>query len=117
MLPEHSSVIADSDVVDMCDRTLEAMRWFEHDRATLDEQARRGHDWVRTRHNGSVVRERLDAAFGAITAPGSPSLLPESVTLSHYQAHAGSADAYSRARVVIQSAGRRVLDRLRGVRG
>ena len=42
MLPEHSSVIADSDVVDMCDRTLEAMDWFEHDRATLRRTRRRG---------------------------------------------------------------------------
>ena len=39
MLPEHSSVIADSDVVDMCDRTLEAMDWFDHERATFDARA------------------------------------------------------------------------------
>ncbi len=51
MLPEHASVIADSDVVDMCDRTLEAMRWFEQDRETFDDRARRGHDWVRSRHS------------------------------------------------------------------
>ena len=116
MLPEHSSVIADSDVVDMCDQTLEAMDWFDNDRAVIDERARRGRDWVRSRHSGELVRDRLAAAFAAITSPGSPSMLPETVTLRHYQAYAPATDAYNRARVAARTVGRRVLDRIARVR-
>ncbi len=116
MLPEHSSVIADSDVVDMCDRTLEAMDWFEHARREFDERAARGHDWVRSRHGAALVRERLGVAFSAITAPGSPSLLPEAVTVSHYQAHAPASDPYNRARTAARRAGRRVLTRIEDLR-
>ena len=117
MLPEHSSVIADSDVVGMCDRTLEAMDWFENDRALIEDRAGRGRDWVRSRHSAELVRERLGDAFAAITAPGSPSLLPEAVTLNHYQAHAPASDPYNRARVAVRSAGRKVLDRIGDHRG
>lgn len=112
MLPEHSSVIADSDVVGMCDRTLEAVEWFEHDRALFDERAERGRTWVRSRHSGDLVRERLGAAFADITAPGSPSLLTEATTLQHYQSHAPAGDPYNRARVAVRRLGRRVLDRV-----
>lgn len=116
MRPEHSSVIADSDVVDMCDRTLEAMEWFDHDRELFDDRARRGRDWVRARHNGELVRQRLGEAFEAITAPGSRSVLPEAVTLRHYQAFGDATDPYNRARIALRSAGRRVLDRIEDLR-
>ncbi len=65
----------------------------------------------------SVVRERLDEAFAAITAPGSPSLLPDAVTLSHYQAHGAPSDVLDRARIAVRSAGRRALGRIEGLRG
>ncbi len=110
MLPGHSSVIADSDVVDMCDRTLEAMDWFDSSRDLFDERARRGREWVRSRHSAELVRERLGAAFAAITAPGSPSVLHQAVTLPHYQSHAPASDAYNRVRIAARSAGRRMLD-------
>ena len=112
MLPEHSSVIADSDVVDMCDRTLEAMGWFEQDRPRFDERAVRGREWVRRRHSGELVRERLGTAFEAITAPGSASTLVAPTTLSHYQSHAPATDPYNRVRIASRRAGRRVVERL-----
>jgi hypothetical protein len=62
------------------------------------------------------VRERLGLAFEAITAPGSPSLLQQSATLSHYQAHGGATDAYNRARIAARSTARKVLDRIGGQR-
>ena len=110
MLEQHASVIADSDVVDMCDRTLEAMEWFEHDRSRFDERAALGHDWVRSRHSSALVRERLGVAFAAITAPGSASLLPEPTTLSHYQAHAPATDLYNRGRIAARRQARRLVD-------
>ena len=113
MRPEHSSVIADSDVVGMCDRTLEAMGWFEHDRALFDERARRGHDWVLARHSAELVRRRLGDAFAVITAPGSPSLLPEPFTLKHYQTHAPANDLYNRARIAGRRTARRAADEIR----
>ena len=112
MLREHASVIADSDVVDMCDRALEAMDWFENDRGFFDDRAADGREWVRSRHSGQLVRERLGAAFAAITAPGSPSMLPAAVTMKHYQAHAPSADPYNRFRIAARRHGRKVLDGL-----
>lgn len=112
MLPEHSSVIADSDVVDMCDRTLEAMDWFETSPEVMRRRAEAGREWVRSRHGAELVRQRLAEAFGAITAPGSPSLLTDDVRLQHYQAHGGATDPYNRARVAVRSAGRRLLDRI-----
>ncbi len=116
MLPEHSSVIADSDVVDMCDRTLEAMGWFDHDRARFDDRARGGHDWVRARHSGELVRERLGSAFAAIAAPGSPALIRYPVTMKHYQSHAPADDVLNRARITARRTGGRVLNRLQGLR-
>ncbi len=112
MRPEHASVIADSDVVGMCDRTLEAMEWFDHDRGTYDARAEAGRMWVRSRHSADLVRERLDTAFAAITAPGSPSLLPEPAILAHYQAHAPATDLWNRTRMTARGAGRRALDRV-----
>ncbi len=112
MLAEHASVIADSDVVGMCDRTLEAMRWFEEERDLFDSRAERGRAWVRSRHNADLVRERLGTAFEQITAPGSPSRMPAAVTLRHYQAHAPATDAYNRARMAVRGVGRRVINRL-----
>lgn len=117
MLPEHASVIADSDVVGMCDRTLEAMDWFDHKRTVFDSRAEEGRAWVGSRHSAELVRERLGAAFEQITAPGSPSRLPEAVTLRHYQAHAAATDAYNRARIAVRSAGRRAFSRLENLRG
>ncbi len=92
MLPEHASVIADSDVVDMCDRTLEAMRWFE--RGSRDVR-RPGASWARL---GALAAQRATwCASGSgrrsrrSRPRARPSLLPAPVTLSHYQAH-GTAD-------------------------
>ncbi len=113
MRPEHSSVIADSDVVDMCDRTLEAMEWFDRDRATYDARAAAGREWVRSRHSAELVRQRLGAAFEQITAPGSPSRLPEAATLAHYQSHAPASDPWNRARIAARRTGRRVVDEVR----
>ena len=110
MLPQHASVIADSDVVDMCDRTMEAMDWFENSRDLFDDRASRGREWVRSRHSAELVRERLGEAFSAITAPGSRSLLSEPVTLSHYQAHAPATDLFNRGRVVARRQARRLLE-------
>ena len=110
MLPGHSSVIADSDVVDMCNRTLEAMAWFDHDRETYDARAAAAREWVRSRHSAELVRRRLGAAFEQIAAPGSSSLLPAATTLAHYQSHAPATDAYNRARTAVRSAGRRALN-------
>ena len=111
MLTQHASVIADSDVVDMCDRTLEAMDWFDHDRATFDAKAAAGHHWVRSRHSAELVRQRLSVAFDALTAPGSPSLLSESAVMQHYQAHGGATDPWNRARVTMRRVGRQMVDR------
>lgn len=116
MLPEHASVIADSDVVDLCDRTLEAIGWFENARGAFDERAARGQQWVGNRHSAELVRDRLSSAFEAITAPGSPSLLPEKVRLQHYQAHGAATDPYNRARVAVRGVGRRALTRIDGLR-
>lgn len=110
MLSQHSSVIADSDVVDMCDRTLEAMDWFENDRAVIDDRARMGHDWVRSRHSGELVRERLDDAFATITSPGSPSLLTSAVRLKHYQSQAPRFGAAGRAYIAARQIARRAVD-------
>lgn len=112
MLPEHSSVIADSDVVGMCDRTLEAMDWFDHDREMFDARAARGRAWVRSRHSAELVRTRLGEAFEALTSPGSPALLPHAVTLRHYQAHATQSDPFNRVRMAVRRTGRRMLDRI-----
>ena len=116
MLPEHSSVIADSDVVGMCDRAIEAMDWFDHDRATFDDRAERGRAWVRSRHSAEVVRSKLDEAFSALTSPDSPALLPRAATLPHFQAHAPRTDPYNRARMAVRRAGRRALDRAADMR-
>ena len=116
MLPEHSSVIADSDVVDMCDRTLEAMDWFDNARDLFDDRAAGGREWVRSRHSAELVRERLGTAFHALTAPNSPSLLPEAVTLSHYQSHASSTDLLGRGRIGVRRKARRILDVVERVR-
>ncbi|WP_133176441.1 glycosyltransferase family 4 protein [Nocardioides currus] len=116
MLPAHSSVIADSDVVDMCDRTLEAMEWFEDSPEVIRQRAEAGREWVRARHSPELVRRRLGEAFEAITAPGSPSLLPTDVVLRHYQAFGGATDPYNRVRVAMRRSGRRVVDAVRWVR-
>lgn len=113
MLPEHASVIADSDVVGMCDRTLEAMDWFEHDREVYDARAEEGRRWVRSRHNAALVRERVGMAFAQITAAGSPSLMQEAVTLPHYQAHAPATDPWNHARIMARRVGRRAIDHVR----
>lgn len=112
MLPQHASVIADSDVVDMCDRTLEAMEWFENSRELFDDRAQQGLAWVRSRHNAGVVRARLDAAFRIITESGSASLLPERVRLQHYQAYAPATDPYNRSRMASRRLGRKILGTL-----
>lgn len=112
MLPAHSSVIADSDVVGMCERTLEAMERFDHERELFDARAAAGRDWVRSRHSAGLVRRRLGVAFDAITAPGSPSLLPEAAVMKHYQAFGGATDPWNRVRVTARRAGRRVLTRV-----
>lgn len=116
MLPDHASVIADSDVVGMCDRTLEAMDWFDHSREVFDARAALGREWVRSRHNSSLVRQRVGAAFEALTAQGSPALLPHDVTLAHYQAHAPATDLWNRSRITARRAGRRALDHVAGRR-
>lgn len=113
MLPEHASVIPDSDVVEMCDRTLEAMDWFDNSPEVLSQRADAGRAWVLSRHNADLVRRRLDAAFAAITAPGSPSLIPGAVTLPHYQAHAPRRDLWNRGRILARRNGRKALDRLK----
>jgi hypothetical protein len=113
MLPEHASVIADSDVVGMCDRTLEAMDWFDQDRELFDSLAEKGRTWVRSRHSADLVRERLGSAFEQITAPRSPARMPAAVTLPHYQAHAPATDPWNRARITARSSGRRALDKVR----
>lgn len=113
MLHEHASVIADSDVVDMCDRTLEAMDWFDHDRELFDSRADRAREWVRSRHSADLVRERLASAFEQITAPGSPSLMQGAVTLPHYQAHAPATDPWNRARIAARRLGRRAVEEVR----
>ena len=113
MLPEHSSVIADSDVVDMCDRTLEAMDWFEHDRATHRRHEPSGAatgcapdtaaSWSAngsTRPSPRSRRRRL--AVGADGA-GDHAALP---------GHAAPRTRMNRARVAVRRAGRRVLDRI-----
>ncbi len=98
MLPEHSSVIADSDVVGMCDRTLEAMEWFDQDRATFDARARAGREWVRSRHSAELVRERLGDGVRARSprrARRRCCLRPP--RFAHYQSHAPASDPYNRA--------------------
>ena len=110
MVPEHSSVIADSDVVDMCDRTLEAMAWFDHDRETFNARAAAGREWVRSRHSGELVRERLGSAFEQITAGDSPSRMSSATTLSHYQSQAPATDPLNRARIRGRQVARRAVD-------
>ena len=112
MLPEHASVIADSDVVAMADRTLEAMHWFDHERELFDARAEMGRRWVRSRHSAEIVRDRLGVAFAQIAAPDSPSLMPAAVTLPHYQDHAPASDPWNRARIAVRRTGRRVLDEM-----
>ena len=114
MLPAHSSVIADSDVVDMCDRTLEAMDWFDHDREGFDARAAPRARWVRSRHSADLVRASLDQTFRAITAPGSDACVSRKVTLAHYQAHAPQYGAGGRAYVAARRWGRRALDGIGG---
>ena len=97
MLPDHSSVIADSDVVDMCDRTLEAMYWFDHGpRPVRPTDRPRPHVGPRTARSRTGARATARQSSPAITAPGSPSLMPAAVTLPHYQAHASSTDLLGR---------------------
>ena len=110
MLPEHSSVIADSDVVGMCDRTLEAMDWFDHAPEEFDRRSSLGRAWVRSRHNPEAVRAGLEAAFDAITSPGSASLMPEATTLAHYQAFATPTDPFNRGRMALRRSVRRAVD-------
>ncbi len=114
MLPEHASVIADSDVVDMCDRTLEAMDWFENSRESFDARADAGRAWVRSRHSAELVRHQLDVAFREITAEGSPCLMPSAVTLPHYQAHAPRWGRAGELYVAARGVGRRGVNRLGG---
>lgn len=116
MLPDHSSVVADSDVVAMCDRTLEAMDWFENAPEVIRQRADAGRDWVRSRHNAELVRRHLADAFTAITAPGSPSLIPAAVTLPHYQAHAPKYGRMGELYVAARKQARRTADRLRPAR-
>jgi glycosyltransferase involved in cell wall biosynthesis len=112
MRPEHASVIADSDVVGMCERTLEAMDWFDNDRELFDSRAEAGRAWVRARHSADLVRKRLGAAFDEITSPESPSRMPATVTLPHYQAHAPSTDLWNKARIAARRTGRNALNKL-----
>jgi hypothetical protein len=113
MLPEHASVIADSDMVGMCDRTLEAMEWFEHHRELFDSRAEQGRAWVRSRHSADLVRERLGAAFEQLTEADSPSRMPAAVTLPHYQAYAPATDPWGRARITARRVGRRAINEVR----
>lgn len=118
LLPEHSGVIPDSDVVEMADRTIEAASWFDHDRPTFDARAEAGRRWIRARHSPELVRARLGAAFEAITAEGSAARIGSTVVLPHYQAHGATDGAYDRARIAARRAARRtadaVLDRWQG---
>ena len=116
MLPQHSSVIADSDVVGMCDRTIEAMEWFDHDRAEFDSRVALATDWVRKRHDAQLVRARLDAAFRAITDPASGCTQPVAVRLRHYQFHAPRGGRAGELYVTARRAARRVVDAWAGRR-
>jgi len=88
LLPDSCDVVPDSDVVAMADLALAAMERFDTDRAGFDARVERGRARVAERYNAERVRAALAAAFDPLTAPGSPALLPEPMTLTHYQAHA-----------------------------
>lgn len=112
MLPGHSSPVPESDCVGAAARTAEAMRWFDEERATYDARTRAGREFVAHNYNTNRSRTGLEAAFAAILAPGSRSLIAETVELSHYQAHAPVADVVSRVRVGARSAARRAVSRV-----
>ena len=52
----------------------------------------------------------LEAAFDAITSPGSASLMPEATTLAHYQAFATPTDPFNRGRMALRRSVRRAVD-------
>ncbi|MGG5259368.1 glycosyltransferase [Phycicoccus avicenniae] len=92
-----ASVVLDSDVVGMSEATLAAMDAFDGDRTALDAKVALGRSRVLERHSAEAVRAALGRAFAEITAEGSPSVLPESTTLSHY---ASRGPRYGRAGAV-----------------
>lgn len=116
MLPAHSAPIAESDCVEAARRTLEAMRWFDEDRAHFDDLTRAAAQFIATRYNRDRSRAALERAIDVIVAPGSRSVITKTVTLSHYQAHAPATDALSRLLVASRRATRRVSDRLSSAR-
>ncbi len=112
MLEEHSSPVPESDCVQAAARTLEAMRWFSDDRAQFDERTSAAARFVADHYNVAQSRAGLEAAFDQILAPGSGSMIRESVVLSHYQAHAPATDPWNRLRVASRATARRAIDRL-----
>lgn len=116
MLPAHSSPVPESDCVEAARCILEAMRWFDEDRARFDDRTGAAAHFIATHYNTDRSRAALEVAFDAILAPGSRSVIQESVTLSHYQAHAPASDAWSRLRVTSRRAARRTVDRLSAAR-
>lgn len=112
LLPDCSSVVPDSDVVAMRDLTLEAMNWFDRDRATYDEKVAIGAARVRERYSGGQVRSALDTAFSQITAEDSASLIQEPMIIQHYMSHGPRGGWPGRVYRGARRMARRTIDRL-----
>jgi hypothetical protein len=112
MLPDCCSVVPDSDVVAMCELTLAAMDQFDRDRAAWQARVDVGRERVLARHNAGRVRERLGEVFGELTLPGSPALMTEAATLSHYMAHGPRGGRWGAAYRRARRTARRVADQV-----
>ena len=117
LLPAHSAVIPESDVVTMADRTLEAMRTFDEDPDAFAATTARARAFVTERYAAARVRDRLDEAFGALLADGSAARFPRAATMRHFSAYGPPTDLRGRLRVAARSTGRRLLDRAGRGRG
>lgn len=112
LLPEHSAVIPESDVVSMADRTMEAMRLFDQDPDAFRATTARARAFVAERYAAARVRTRLDDAFSALLADGSAARFPRAATMRHFSAYGPPTDLRGRLRVAARSTGRRLLDRV-----
>lgn len=112
MLPAHSSPVPESDCVAAAQRVLEAMDWFDEQRAVFDQRTAAARTFITETYSAERSRAALSAAFDEITAPGSRSVLRDHVTLGHYQAHAPATDAWNRLRITMRRTARGAARRL-----
>jgi hypothetical protein len=98
MKEQWCSPIDDQDVVAFASEVIRVARWWEDDANNVRRVADAGREFVMTTYTCDNLRADLNAAFAALTAPGSKALQPAPVQVTHWSVPIGPRGRLVRAR-------------------